>query len=290
MTASPTPTLYSATTDPTTGARVAKPAWRQAAVRFADYETAEAVASPLADVMTSAENDGLITSWWFIRKAPSWRLRFRLATDAKERGATAAAVFARLDALRDTGAITSWTETIYEPETHAFGGLTGMNLAHRLFHHDSRHIVTHLATLTGLGDLRRELSIMLCAAMMRAAGQDWYEQGDIWARVATLRSQPSDANAPAGRLDSRMRRLLTTDTAPGTPLTSTDGPLATFTNWADEFTHTGRDLHHLAADGTLERGLRGVLAHHVIFHWNRLGLHYPTQALLAHTAKAVIFA
>ncbi|MGQ0775693.1 MAG: hypothetical protein ACT4NY_14950 [Pseudonocardiales bacterium] len=45
----------------------------------------------------------------------------------------------------------------------------------------------------------------------------------------------------------------------------------------------------LAADGLLHRGLRAILAHHIIFAWNRHGLPYPTQAILANTAKAVVF-
>ena len=36
-------------------------------------------------------------------------------------------------------------------------------------------------------------------------------------------------------------------------------------------------------------GLRDVLAHHVIFHWNRLGLATPTQAVLAHAAADAVF-
>ncbi|MGH4017438.1 MAG: thiopeptide-type bacteriocin biosynthesis protein, partial [Pseudonocardiaceae bacterium] len=40
-----------------------------------------------------------------------------------------------------------WVESIYEPETHAFGGEEGMAAAHTLFHQDSRHIVEHLRPL-----------------------------------------------------------------------------------------------------------------------------------------------
>jgi hypothetical protein len=40
---------------------------------------------------------------------------------------------------------------------------------------------------------------------------------------------------------------------------------------------------------TKERGTRDILAHHVIFHWNRIGLPYKTQSILAHAAKTVIF-
>ena len=37
------------------------------------------------------------------------------------------------------------------------------------------------------GDHRRELGLLLGTVLMRAAGQDWYEQGDIWTQVAAHR-------------------------------------------------------------------------------------------------------
>jgi hypothetical protein len=35
----------------------------------------------------------------------------------------------------------------------------------------------------------------------------------------------------------------------------------------------------------MERGLRDVLAHHVIFHFNRIGVPAPAQAVLARAAR-----
>jgi hypothetical protein len=42
--------------------------------------------------------------------------------------------------------------------------------------------------------------------------------------------------------------------------------------------------------GALDRGVRAVLAKHVIFAWNRLGLSHARQSILANVAKAVVFA
>jgi thiopeptide-type bacteriocin biosynthesis protein len=60
------------------------------------------------------------------------------------------------------------------------------------------------------------------------------------------------------------------------------------THWIAAFGATGRDLGRLAHDGTLQRGLRAVLAHHIIFHWNRAGLSHDAQALFARAASAVV--
>ena len=50
---------------------------------------------------------------------------------------------------------------------------------------------------------RREISLMLCSVLMRAAGQDWYEQGDVWARVA---SSPRTARWPRPERARRARQ------------------------------------------------------------------------------------
>lgn len=121
---------------------------------------------------------------------------------------------------------------------------------------------------------------------MRGAGQDWYEQGDIWARVTEHRALPPDA--PPDRLhamESGLRRLMTVDTS---NLAQDSGPLAFLADWAAVFDNAGTELGELARNGTLRRGLRAVLAHHVIFAWNRAGLSHTTQSLLATVAKAVI--
>jgi thiopeptide-type bacteriocin biosynthesis protein len=263
--------------------------WCQVNVRFDDWSTAERVAvTALAPVLTESEDAGLISSWFFMRKAPCWRVRFR-PRDESTAQAAATFVHQRLDVLDKTGRITGWVENVYEPETHAFGDPTAMNAAHRLFHQDSRHILAYLGSdrASDAADQRRELSILLCSILMRSARQDWHEQGDIWARVAEHRTLPPDI--PENRLrdlEPTLRRLMTVDTA---KLIQDNGPLAFLTDWAAAFTQTGTQLGELANNGTLRRGLRAVLAKHVIFAWNRLGLPHSRQSILANVAKTVVF-
>ncbi|MGI9003311.1 MAG: thiopeptide-type bacteriocin biosynthesis protein [Pseudonocardia sp.] len=276
------------------GPHLAVPSWRQVFIHFHDYASAEHTGIVhIGPEMTSAEAAGEIASWFFTRKNPCWRLRFLLAHDSIEQEA-ATLIRQRLDTLQYAGHIMSWVETPYEPEAYAFGGPAGMTLAHQLFHADSRHILAFLdsepaSTSGGSGGQRRELSVLLCSILMRGAGQDWYEQGDIWARVAEIR--PDRPDTPADRLssmESSLRRLMTVDASPTSPLLHKHGSLAFLTEWATAFAEAGQILGDLARNGTLTRGLRAVLAHHVIFHWNRLGLPSTTQSLLAHTAKAVV--
>jgi thiopeptide-type bacteriocin biosynthesis protein len=129
--------------------------------------------------------------------------------------------------------------------------------------------------------------ILLSSTMLRAAGLDWYEQGDVWARVADHRDPPDDVNTDDLRaLQSRVRRLMSVDTS---SLTLPDAPLNLGADWTAAFTTAGRDLARLTSDGLLDRGLRAILAHHIIFAANRIGLPGSTQAILATTAKKVVF-
>ena len=269
------------------------PSWRQVSIQFDDYSAAEHTGvAHIGPELTSAETAGLIVSWFFIRKAPCWRLRFLSSRDRTEQAATV--IHQRLTTLQDVGRIASWVETSYEPETHAFGGAVAMDLGHHLFHADSRHILAYLGsdratTSGGRSDQRRELSILLCSILMRGAGQDWYEQGDIWARVAKHRTLPSDTLLDRLRtMEPDLRKLMTVDASAANPLMQENGPLTFLSDWAAAFAEAGQELGHLARNGTLSRGIRAVLTHHVIFHWNRLGLPHTTQSILANVATAVV--
>ncbi|QKG20105.1 hypothetical protein ACTIVE_1741 [Actinomadura verrucosospora] len=89
------------------------------------------------------------------------------------------------------GVITTWRHSLYEPEYAAFGGATAMAIAHDLFCADSRGVLEYVRTpAPGIG--RRELSIILLHALLRGAGLDWFERGDVFHRVAQLRTTPPD--------------------------------------------------------------------------------------------------
>ncbi|MGQ0841499.1 thiopeptide-type bacteriocin biosynthesis protein [Actinokineospora sp.] len=220
--------------------------WTQVTVRIDDYATAEHVGTThLGPLMSTAEDAGLITCWWFVRKNPHWRLRWRPAPHAAH--AADHTVRQALNTMRTNGTIAETTETIYEPEIHAFGGDTAMDLAHRLFHADSRHLLHHLAGDHGRrpsrGDRRRELTMLLCSNLMRAAGQDWYEQGDIWARVAHNRPLPTASPADQIRVAlPGLQRPMTVDGGPASPLLQAGGSLGHIAGWAAAYDTAGRHL------------------------------------------------
>ncbi|MEW2550321.1 methyltransferase, FxLD system [Streptomyces zhihengii] len=184
-----------------------------------------------------------------------------------------------LDQLVSDGVLTGWTDGIYEPETHAFGGPEGMAVAHDVFCADSPAALAETGTPGA-----RERAVMLLSAMIREAGLDPFEAGDVYDRWATLRHPVTLPQGPAlDKAVTAMRRLMNADAA------LRPDPEAGWTERVAAFEDAGRQLRRLAADGRLIRGIRGVLAHHAIFAFNRAGVPVEAQAATAWLGRHVAF-
>ncbi|MEV6592183.1 methyltransferase, FxLD system [Streptomyces acidicola] len=251
--------------------------WQQHNITFADRKSAQrAITERIAPALLRAESDGQLTGWWFMNKQP-WPLRYRAHEPSL-------AVEALLSDLVQDGTAVSWLHYIYEPEADAFGGAEAMDGAHELFHQDSRHLVTYQPSPETLG--RRETAVLLASGMMRAASLDWFEQGDVWAKVAALRQATGHLPfARAAQLAPAMRKLMTADAH---DLCRPTGPLAGHDGWVAAFERVGAVLASLANRGALTRGLRAVIAHHVIFHSNRAGLLRGDQSAMSNIAREVV--
>ncbi|HEY1623098.1 MAG TPA: thiopeptide-type bacteriocin biosynthesis protein [Streptosporangiaceae bacterium] len=127
------------------------------------------------------------------------------------------------------------------------------------------------------------MSLLLCAVLFNAAGLDSFEQADTWHRVAQMRLEPGSNPA---RLTGKLRALLPIPITADAPAFRPQHPAASAAPWASAFSDAGHQLRQHAARGG--RGLRSILAHIVIFHWNRLGLPASTQATLAHAARRAL--
>ncbi|WP_026421860.1 thiopeptide-type bacteriocin biosynthesis protein [Actinokineospora inagensis] len=258
----------------------AEATWYDLRIEFTDWANAEPIAvTHLRPILDDLQHSGAITIWWFLRKHPCWRLRLHHANKP--------AVDHALNTLVANGVIQRWWPTIYEPETAAFGGPTNMDLVHDLFHADSRGVLDYLTHDTpGIG--RRELSLLLLSTLLNAAHLDTFERGDVFSRVVQLRPAAAEP-AKIAQLAENLHPLL----AIANPLDSDLVQPRTFmvqaTPWFTRFQNTGQQLHGAATQGTLPRGLRAVLAHIVIFHWNRLGLSAATQGILANAASVATF-
>jgi protein-L-isoaspartate(D-aspartate) O-methyltransferase len=249
--------------------------WQQLTLTCDDWHAAEhAAVTTLRPLLAAAQTAGDLSCWWFIRKGPEWRIRLEsIGTGLPGR---------LVEALAGTPGVRAARETVYEPEITRFGGPDGMAAAHRLFAADSRRLLDCLAA-EGT-PLRRELPVILATRMLRAARQDWYEQGDCWERLAAHRrdGQNPAPQASAGAADA-IRALLTAGgDAPGSPLRARP-------DWASAFEDAGRQIAALAGQGALARGQRAVLAQHMIFLFNRHGVSAADQYALASAACRAIF-
>lgn len=232
--------------------------WWHASVAFPDAHAgaARALATALAG-----------RRFHFLRKDAGVRLR------------TEQPVGGLLDQLVADRVITGWTGGIYEPETHAFGGPKGMEVAHDMFCADSPAALAETGT-PGV----RERSVMLLSAMIREAGLDPFEAGDVYDQWAALRHPVTPPQGPAlEKAVSAMRRLMNADAALRPDAEA---------GWGERvaaFEDAGRRLRRLAADGRLIRGIRGVIAHHAIFAFNRAGVPADVQAATAWLGRHVAF-
>ena len=251
--------------------------WHEVRVRFDDHDLPERLmATVLAPRISRLEAEGALARWWFMRRPPFWRVRIE--------DADMPALIELLDELEADGAITEWQGSLYEPPTKAFGGFAGTDIAHDLFYADTRGVMDYLRRdPPPVG--RPELSLLLINAMLGAAGVDWPGRGDVYAWVAAMRPAPPPGSAgDATELNGQLLTLLAVPTQDASPLFTADGTLEFAASWHSAFETAGRRLAGATISGRLGRGMRVILAHAVIFHWNRLGLPAATQSVLAQAA------
>lgn len=260
--------------------------WLQVNVLKSETDTdAESTMARLGRVMHQAEKSCLITGWFFVRKSDWWRWRYFPASSRAAEAVTV--VNETLNRFQREGEISRWVQVVYEPEIYAFGGFEAMDVAHSLFHRDSRGVIAnsqhvHGSSLSGQQGGVKELSVLLCSALLRGARQEWTEQGDVWAKVSEKRPL-RNGDLPEG-VSVSTRKLMRADVS--ATLAASYGHIR---DWLSAFEVAGRDLEALYREGALSRGVRAVLAHHIIFHWNRIGLPQRTQCLLSLAAsKAVL--
>ncbi|MFE1768214.1 thiopeptide-type bacteriocin biosynthesis protein [Streptomyces angustmyceticus] len=263
----------------------ARPAGRrQVNIRFADYPGAERA---FRAYLMPALRTGPIGAWWFVRKYPLWRLRVYPGPEASPEDAVAHLAEA-LDSSVSWGVATEWQPLPYEPETVAFGGPTGMALAHELFHTDSVGVLEYLRLAADGSDKMldaKATSLLAMTLMMRAAGLEFGEQGDVWGQVEARRPLADDVTPDqVSGMVGTMRHLLLIEAGP----LLTDGPLTPVRAWIEGLERSGRALAEAAGAGRLALGVRGILARHVFFHWNRMGFTTRQQSIWSRAAREAV--
>ncbi|WP_145503290.1 thiopeptide-type bacteriocin biosynthesis protein [Streptomyces sp. CFMR 7] len=255
--------------------------WQQVNIRFEDYKQAQRAFRAYLEPALRAWPVG---RWWFLRKAPYWRLRCHPGPGASAQD-MADHLAAALDSSVSWGVTTDWRPALYEPETTAFGGPAGMPLAHDLFHSDSKGVLDHArAAEENPSDVlgAKETSLLAMSLLMRAAQLELGEQGDVWSRVEERRPLPDDITPQqVSNMAPSMRRLLLADARP----LLGSGPLAPVRTWIEDLEHHGHRLAAAAEADGLSTGKRAILARHILFHWNRMGFGLCQQAIWARASR-----
>lgn len=257
--------------------------WHQANIRFTDYPTGHRI---FRAYLLPALRTGPVGAWWFIRKHPHWRLRYYPAPGSAPEDAVHHVAEA-LDSSVSWNVTAEWSAAPYEPEVTAFGGSEGMVLAHELFHVDSVGVIDYQAAASDqqAGLDSKAVSLLAMTMMMRSAGLEFGEQGDVWGLVEARRPLADDVTAEqVSTMVEPMRRLLLADAQ---SLLDSEA-LAHVQPWISGLETGGRALERAAAAGDLSLGRRGILARHVIFHWNRMGFTLRQQSIWSRAAREAV--
>jgi thiopeptide-type bacteriocin biosynthesis protein len=264
----PTPEWSSSSSSPSsariTPGRATTPRWWQANVELAHHEDAGAAANAdslfarIDAVVAALEATHGLDGYFFMRKAPGVRFRFRARDDGM-----AAVVTAALDELGRAGAVARWFPSCYEPETFQFGGAEAMELAHAHFFVDARAWWTweklRRADATRLSPEVFSLAVLndLFVRMLDGAEEVW----DVWCQLARLHdalpaAEPSPVPALTiadlvARVDGGERDLLA--------------------RYADANAAYALGMRALFESGKLLWAFRLVLPFVALFHWNRYG-------------------
>ncbi len=249
----------------------------------------ELLASELGPACIRLVGNGHISRWWFMRKndggVPHIRLRIFGSEPALSREAVPI-LGQELTRLEASGRIGHPTTLIYEPETAIFGGPAGIDLAHEIFHQDSHALQRWLlmeqnSDGPSVSRHRPEASMIVLHALLRGAGVDNFELLDVWTRVQTYRPWKTSATFEQRQKNLQVLTRLFREPARNLQAflgqTQADIVLA----WSHALAKQGEALAGENRAGHLQRGLRNILASHIIFHWNRLGFAIPMQAELA---------
>lgn len=238
--------------------------WLQFAVRTpAERSEVDRALAATARLMSDARID----AWWFMRKAPGLRVRWR--GDQRFRP--------DLEAKRssdiDSNTLSVLSAGVFEPELLRFGGPSGAQVVESAFSASSQ-LWADVCGKGGSDYSRVVLCVALFSSLFRGAGLDRGESADVWLRVLKQRvpypGVPEACIAPQtiNRLRWRVDDMQQSSIAAA----------------LSAFGSAGASLASFDTRGDLLFGIREVLSWVVMFAMNQAGISVPTQAGLARAA------
>lgn len=209
--------------------------------------------------MERLRRDSAIDLWFWQRKMPGLRLRFR-ARPGRAAEASAEAMAALAPVLRGLvrqGAARRWWCSVYEPEVHLFGGPAMMEAAHRWAAADA---VEQVASLAASGPAVTPVVLTLAVLndlFRRGCDSGPEEVWDVWCRLAAMHDIVPGAGRPLPAIGIEDIAALAPDACRAMAVANARLAAALSRQWEA---------------GRLPVGRRAALSMVALFHWNRLGL------------------
>ncbi|WP_419994140.1 thiopeptide-type bacteriocin biosynthesis protein [Streptomyces boninensis] len=227
--------------------------------------------------------DGDVADFFFVRKVPGLRVRFRCAEGRAD--AVDERVCAVLSRWELDGVVAGWCGGAYEPEEFLFGGPVSMAHVHRVFTADSTAWLGFHA-LAGSGGGPGPvwaMSLRMIRGLLDGLGIVGWEDLDVWDRLRRQagRGFAADAELPeAGAraavalretwADARRSAAVLHPEAWGLAEAYCQDVAEIAARWREEYFTVGRPAV----------GPREAAAFVIVFHWNRAGLSAVRQALI----------
>jgi len=243
----------------------------------------------LRDLARKELHDGQICNFFFMHKPPGLRVRYELTGGNLHE--LRPYLHSRLSVLKAEGVISGIIPSLYEPETHLFGGAVSMRSVHELFTADSLAWLDYHTLASGdleIAGPAWALSLAMLRLFFAALGITDWEDLDVWTRIR----RNAGRELPIGTYDQSnfteiireiqsfwMDPHLFTQLPPSTRAiaeryqTEIIGPIS---KWREDYFGTEN----------AQIGPRAAAALFTIFHWNRAGLPPPRQAILTEALAA----
>ncbi len=223
-------------------------------------KSARRVFAALRPLIDEWRREGTLSQFYFTRKPPDLRLRFR---GPRCRSTVLAGTVATLYSLQRDGAVERFFSSVYEPEMNLFGGPAGMELVHAYFDADTCCWLEMDGLWAG-NQARLTPEALTCAVtdhLLLLTLGDRSEIWDVWCTVLSMAGGRPAADAES-ELPTRSKLM--------TRVSATEQDV--LRRYREHNTSLALGLTVTYNRGELQCGLRALLTWVAIFHFNRYGL------------------
>lgn len=253
--------------------------WLNFRIELDDPDKYQSTLRQIYYILQEITNEEIINGFWYVRKKDvSYHIRLRIMTNIIYKTKLSSKIKREISKLDIEGI----TQSVYEPEVCLFGGEAGMKLAHEFFSIDSEFILKFLSHI----DIDKlisldSVSLWLWQSLIKEMNFDLYERWDIWNKVWQLRRFEETESSSTQHYQEKLSKLFLLN------LETISDPVGQhIALYNSMYIKWGKKLVQSDRNGLLNRGIRQLIAIHIIFSWNRMGFGNEKQRILASIMKS----